>query len=162
MSERKKEIYDVASNYLANRMKTRMETETHLQKKGFCQKEIDAVLGSFEELGYLNDVEYVSIFISHGIRKGKTLWKIKKELEQKGVGKPDLEAGIQRHIDENQANPEEDEFERGVAIVTKIVDNAGFVDKKVLAKAGRKLVSLGYKSETVYRILGQFMQNIEV
>jgi len=157
-----KDIYDLASSYLANRMKTRKETEIYLKGKGFNQDVIDEVLDSFEEYGYLNDIEYVAVFLGHGIRKGKTLWRIKKELELKGVGLSDIENGIQRYTDENDENPEDHEFDRGLLQVQKMIGDAGEVDKKVLARAGRKLVSLGYKPEMVYGILGRFFKKTDI
>jgi len=152
------EIWDVASRFLANRMKTRSQLEKHLQTKEYPNDQIANVLAQFEEFGYINDIEYVAVYISHYIPKGQTLWRIKRELMERGVSGSNIEAGLERYMEETEHDPLADEFQRGKTQAEKIIGYQYPADSKLLAKAGRKLVSLGYRSETVYAILGEFMK----
>lgn len=152
------EIWDVASRFLANRMKTRSQLEKHLQSKEYPDEEIAEVLSRFEEYGYLNDTDYASVYISHGIPKGHAFWRIRKELSDRGVSDDCIDAGLQRYIEETDYDPVADEFQRGKLQAEKIIGQIMPADSKLLAKAGRKLISLGYRSETVYAILGEFMR----
>lgn len=152
------EIWDVASRFLANRMKTRSQLEKHLQTKEYPEDQISNILSSFEEYGYINDVDYAAVYISQCIPKGQTLWRIKMELKERGVSQSNIEAGIERYMEETEHDPVADEFQRGKIQAQKIIGQQSPIDSKLLAKAGRKLVSLGYRSETVYAILGEFMR----
>lgn len=152
------DIKDVATRFLANRMKTRSQLEKHLLTKEYSREEITELLSRFEEYGYLNDTEYATVFISHSIPKGQTLWRIKRELAERGISESHINDGLERYISETEHDPIADEYQRGMKQAEKIIGQQTPIDSKLLAKAGRKLVSLGYRSETVYAILGEFMR----
>lgn len=152
------EIWDVATRFLANRMKTRSQLEKHLLIKEYSRPEIAELLSKFEEYGYLNDTEYAAVFISHSIPKGKTLWRIKRELAERGISEIHINEGVERYIEETEHDPAADEFQRGKIQAEKIIGKQNPVDSKLLSKAGRKLISLGYRSDIVYAILGEFME----
>jgi SOS response regulatory protein OraA/RecX len=152
------EIWEVASRFLENRMKTKSQLKKHLQTKEYAENQIEMVLSQFEEYGYINDSDYAAVYISHCIPKGQTMWRIKRELKERGLSETNIEAGVERYIEETGHNPVDDEFQRGKLQAEKIIGNQTPLDSKLLAKAGRKLVSLGYRSETVYAILGEFMK----
>ena len=151
------EIWYVATRFAANRMKTKSQLEKHLLTKEYPRAEITELLSRFEEYGYLKDIEYAAVYISHGIPKGQTVWRIKRELLERGVSENHINYGLERYIEESAHDPIADEFQRGKWQAEKIIGLQTPVDSKLLAKAGRKLVSLGYRSETVYAILGEFM-----
>ena len=152
------DILDVATRFLANRMKTNSQLEKHLSSKEYPQEEISDLVLRFEEYGYLNDSTYAAIYISQGLQKGRTVWRIKRELLERGVSEIHIEAGLSQFMDETEQDPIADEFQRGMAQAEKIIRNQTEVDSKLLAKAGRKLMSLGYRSEMIYSILGEFMR----
>jgi regulatory protein len=152
------EIWDVASRFLENRMKTKSQLQKHLQIKEYPEDQIAKVISQFEEYGYINDSDYAAVYISHGIPKGRTLWRIKRELIERGLSESNIDAGLKRYIEETDHDPVADEFNRGKIQAEKIIGHEYPIDSKLLAKAGRKLVSLGYRSETVYAILGEFMK----
>ena len=149
------EIRDTAMRFLANSMKTTKQLGESLRKKGYSQDEIDPLLLEFQEYGYLNDREYAAVYISHGLPKGKTVWLMGRELSEKGIGREQFEAGLQQFIEENNIDPVSDEMERAKSIASKIFHDKPLIDDKLIAKAGRKLASLGYRSETIYNILGE-------
>jgi len=151
------DIWDTATRFLANRMKTRSQLEQHLVTKEYPADEISEVLTQLEEYGYLNDANYAAIYISHSVPKGQTLWRIKRELTERGITEANQNAGLEQYMDESGNDPRQDELQRGKLQAEKIIGQQRPVDEKLLAKAGRKLVSLGYRSETIYTILGEFM-----
>jgi SOS response regulatory protein OraA/RecX len=152
------EIWDAASKYLAYRMKTRHQLEMYLQSKEYPEHDISEVLSQFESNGYLDDAEYAAVFISHRIQKGYAFGRIKRELLDLGVPNEKIEAGLERYIDDKGVDPTGDEFERGKREAQKVISGHASIDSKLLAKAGRRLVSLGYRSETIYSILGEYMR----
>jgi len=152
------DIRDVAIRFLENRMKTMSQLEKHLLSKEYPEDQIAEVLSFFEDYGYINDVDYVAVYISHCIPKGQTIWRIQRELKERGVSDSSIDLGIKRYIEETEHDPIADEFQRGKIQAEKIIGQNNPADSKLLAKAGRKLVSLGYRSETVYAILGEFMR----
>lgn len=152
------EIWDAASRFMEKRMKTRSQLERHLQIKEYSAEQISEVLSQLEECGYINDSDYSAVYISHCIPKGQTLFRIKRELKERGVSQESIDAGINQYIEETNHDPAIDEFQRGKLQAEKIIGHQNPVDGKLLAKAGRKLVQLGYRSETVYAILGEFMK----
>ena len=152
------EIWDTASRFLENRMKTKSQLKNHLQTKEYPADEIDIVLAKFEEYGYINDSDYAAVYISHCIPKGQTFYRIKRELKERGISDSNIDQGLERYMEVNNHDPLVDEFRRGKEQALKIIGQQTPVDNKLLAKAGRKLVSLGYRTETVYAILGEFMK----
>ena len=152
------EIWDVASRFLQNRMKTRNQLEKHLQIKEYPEDQIAEILTRFENYGYINDTDYAAVYISHCIPKGQTFFRIQRELKERGIDESRIDAGLERYIEETGHDPLADEFQRGKNQAEKIIGQQNPVDSKLLAKAGRKLVSLGYRAETVYAILGEFMR----
>jgi SOS response regulatory protein OraA/RecX len=118
------------------------------------------VLDRFEATGYLDDVEYASVYISHRIPKGYTFRRISRELSELGVSKEQSEAGLARFIEEQGYDPTAEELQRGREQARKIIGTPATNDSKLLAKAGRKLVALGYTSDTVYAILGEYMRGV--
>jgi regulatory protein len=152
------EIWDVASRFLEKRMKTRSQLEKHLLLKEFPTDEIAKVLSQFEEYGYLNDSDYAAVYISHCIPKGQTMFRIQRELKERGVSESSITTGLEQYIEETSHDPTADEFQRGKKEAEKIIGQQHPVDTKLLTKVGRKLVLLGYRTETVYAILGEFMR----
>jgi SOS response regulatory protein OraA/RecX len=152
------EIRDVATRFIANRMKTKRQLEKHLQLKEYPTDEIVKIINEFEEYGYLNDIDYAAVYFSHCIPKGQTVWRIKKELVERGISESNIIAGLDQYSLETAHDPFADELQRGMAQAEKIIGNQTPIDSKLLGKAGRKLISLGYRSEMVYAILGEFMK----
>jgi SOS response regulatory protein OraA/RecX len=155
------DIRDTAMRLLANRMKTAKQLGESLRTKGYSDEEIDPLLTEFKEYGYLNDREYAAVYISHNLPKGKTVWLLSRELGEKGISQEHFQAGLQQFIEENNIDPAADELERAKGIAYKIFLDKTPIDNKLIAKAGRKLASLGYRSETIYRVLGELTRGKE-
>ncbi len=155
------DIREIAARFLANRMKTEHQMMKHLQTKNFADSEIAEILREFEASGYLDDIEYAAVYITHRIPKGYTFRRIGRELAELGISKEQSEAGLARFIEEQGYDPTTQELERGKEQAHKILGNTVVADKKQLAKAGRKLMALGYQSDTVYAILGEYMRGVK-
>ncbi len=152
------EIWDAASRFLENRMKTKNQLKNHLLMKEYPTDEVEIVLAKFEEYGYINDSDYAAVYISHCIPKGQAFYRIKRELKERGLSESNIDQGLEKYMEETNHDPLADELKRGKEQAQKIIGQQTPVDHKLLAKAGRKLVSLGYRTETVYAILGEFMK----
>lgn len=152
------EIWEAATKFLANRMKTKGQLEKHLQMKQYPESQISDVLYQFETFGYIDDIEYAAVYIAHRIPKGYTYRRIKRELSELGIPDGQIDDGLARFIEEQGYDPRTDELQRGKLEAAKIIGNQGTLDNKLLSKTGRKLVSLGYQSETIYSILGEYMR----
>ncbi len=152
------DIWEVASRFLERRMKTSSQLERYLQTKEYSAEQISKVLSQLEEYGYINDSDYVAVYISQCIPKGQTLFRIKRELRERGISEQNIQTGLDQYIEETNHNPMDDEFQRGRIQAEKIIGHLNPADTRLLAKAGRKLMNLGYRSETIYAILGEFMR----
>lgn len=93
----RREALDRAFSYLSHRPRSRFEVERHLRAKGFEPPAVAHALGRCEELGYLDDRAFAESWVRDRIRlKPRGRFKLKMELEDKGVSGADAEAAIDR------------------------------------------------------------------
>lgn len=152
------DAYDEGARFLARRMRTARETRQHLAQKGFGDSEIQKAMEFLTENRALDDEEYAAVYARRSLVKGKSTARIRAELKTRGISGPDIEAGLSRILpDDGRRNETEGERARSIAAgLLAGLDSPP--DSKALAKAGRKLAGLGYDSELIYRILGEYMQ----
>jgi regulatory protein len=145
------DIRDTAAKYLAYRARTCSEMKKHLAGKGFEEEQIQSLIGEFVALHYLDDEDYCHQYFRYGFGKGKGFARVKQELLEKGI---DSETISVAYADDETADTEE---ERARVQAEKIAEGR-VIDDKLLAKIGRRLVSLGYSTDVVYRIVGMYMK----
>ncbi|HOA98875.1 MAG TPA: regulatory protein RecX [Candidatus Atribacteria bacterium] len=81
-----KDIIRQGFRYLNRKMYTRGELFQKLARDGFSREEIEEALQFLEERGYLNDEEFVKIYVETRRRLNpRGLQAIKDELRRKGV-----------------------------------------------------------------------------
>ena len=81
-----KDIIRQGFRYLNRKMHTRGELFQKLARDGFSREEIEEALQFLEERGYLNDEEFVKIYVETRRRLNpRGLQAIKDELRRKGV-----------------------------------------------------------------------------
>ena len=81
-----KDIIRQGFRYLNRKMYTRGELFQKLARDGFSREEIEKALQFLEERGYLNDEEFVKIYVETRRRLNpRGLQAIKDELRRKGV-----------------------------------------------------------------------------
>ena len=93
----RREALDRAFSYLSHRPRSRFEVERHLRSKGFEPPAVAHALARCEELGYLDDRAFAESWARDRIRlKPRSRFKLRMELEEKGVSEADAEAAIDR------------------------------------------------------------------
>lgn len=151
-----KDIKDMAIKYLVYWDHTVYEMSKHLKEKEFDQFEIDKVISELLELKYLDDYNYCRKYMPYSAGKGKGKEKIKMELVQKGIEKHIIEEAM---IDEETEGEllSISEFERALFQGEKALCNQE-ITEKTLAKVGRRLSTLGYSTDIVYKVMGIIMK----
>ncbi len=150
------DINDVAVGYLAYRARTAKEMYDYLLKKGYDEEAINKTIENLKERKYIDDVSYVNQYIRYGFSKRKALYRIKRELNQKGVNQYDIEDGIYMFEDENETDINQIEKANAKREVEKILGNKDEIDQKLLDKAGRRLNTLGYHAGMIFSILNEY------
>lgn len=151
------EIRNEALRYLSNRPRTVSEMRDHLLKKGGSLEEIEKVIEDFIQCRYLDDVKYTEMYLRYALGKRKALYRIKYELQQKGVKEFDIEDGIYLFEDENSVDINEIQRENAYKEADKILGKLGEeIEKKHLDKLARRLNTLGYSSSVIASILGEY------
>src|SRR5665647_2022149 len=147
-----KNIKNMALKYCVYRDHTVYEMSKHLKEKEFEQNEIDKVLSDLLELKYLDDYNYCRKYMPYSEGKGK----IKLELLQKGIDKQTIEEAMTDEEAEGEILGIS-EFERALFQGEKAICNQE-ITEKLLAKVGRRLSTLGYSTEIVYKVMGMLMK----
>ncbi|MBK5263024.1 MAG: RecX family transcriptional regulator [Peptostreptococcaceae bacterium] len=151
-----KDIKNMALKYLAYRDHTVNEMSKHLKEKEFEQSEIDKAISDLLELKYLDDYNYCRKYMPYSAGKGKGKEKIKLELLQKGVEKQIIEEAMTDEEAEGEILSIS-EFERALFQGEKALCNQE-ITEKTLAKVGRRLSTLGYSTDIVYKVMGIIMK----
>lgn len=149
--------YDEAIRYLSRRMHTIKETSTYLAGKGHPAGDIERAIEALKDYGYLNDSAYASVYISSALGKGRSIHRILKELKIRGISSQDAESGLERNFSDSFSR-DNGERERALLEAKKIIDRAGVADHKTLARAGRRLATLGYPAGLIYAVLSEFQK----
>lgn len=76
----------IAVKYIGISKKSKLEVKTKLKSKQFEDDVVDEVVKYLEDLKYINDEEYVKLYISQNISFEKySIYEIKYKLKQKGI-----------------------------------------------------------------------------
>lgn len=145
------DIRDTAAKYLASRMRTCSEMKEYLAKKDFGEDEIREVIEEFRDFRYLDDEEYCRQYINYACSKGKGPLRIRQELADKGVDRETIGFALEDYYDRDE------ELERALRQAEKTLAGKP-VDEKIRGRLGRRLVSLGYSTDVVYKVIGICMR----
>lgn len=145
------DIRETAAKYLASRMRTCEEMNEYLKKKGFGEEEIAEVIREFIDFGYLDDEQYCRQYIKYASDKGKGSKRIRQELAEKGVDRDTVSFALDDYYDRD------DELERALRQAEKTIGDKP-VDEKMKGRLGRRLISLGYSTDVVYKVIGICMR----
>ncbi len=140
-------VTDIALRYIANRDHTKHEMINHLKIKGFTKEEIDKTIEYMIDLKYLDDYNYCIKYFNYSFRKGKGILRIKKELANKGVDKEVIDQAYLLGLEEPKS-----EYERGLIQAEKVILNQE-ITEKLMMKMARRLSSLGYSTDIIYKII---------
>lgn len=157
MSEKaKKSAMEVASDYLANRMRTIAEVRKRLTEKEFDETEIDETIEELIELKYLDDYEYAKRYYEYNAEKKRGSFRAMRELEEKGVEKETIKFALEDFEFESKI----DEYEMAISVAENEIDNAKIVDEKLVAKIGRSLNAKGFKKDDIFRVIEKIREKI--
>ena len=134
-----------ALNFLSNRAKTKKQVKEYLQKKGYTEKTVSAVMEKLIEYKYVSDENYAEDYVRvYSSKKGKRL--IAMELKQRGVLEDDMRLAL---------DSIENEEESALKIAEKYIKNKE-KSKENLLKGYKYLISKGFDydlaKQTVERI----------
>lgn len=142
-----------ALRFLSYRDRTSMEVKKHLLEKGYEKEEIESVAEELAQWSYINDGEYAGKYFQYVEKKGRSIGRMRKELQMKGVCTEDINRGL--HLWEEVAGSLAGrEYEAAKQQAMKISDGK-LGDPKTSGKIARRLSSLGYPSQLIYQILGE-------
>lgn len=142
---------DAALKYLSFRARTCGEVERHLLSKGFDVEEIRQTIERLKELRYVDDEDYCVRYLEYAAGKGRGPLRIRRELEEKGVDRETIQIAFEEY------ETEESDLDRAKEQAEKIARGKP-VDKKLLARIGRRLHSMGYPSDVIYQVIGMYMR----
>lgn len=129
--------FDKALSFISISKKTKKQVRQHLEKKGYTQITIDAVIEKMQNYSFVDDGEYAEDYArSYSKNKGKLL--IARELRQKGVSEEDMSVALENIGDETDS---------AVKIAEKYLKNKQ-KDKQNILKCYKYLLSKGFSYDT--------------
>ena len=149
MSEKvKKSAMEVASDYLANRMRTVAEVRKRLSEKEFDEAEIDEVINDLIGLRYLDDYDYAKRYYEHNAEKKRGSFRAMRELEEKGVDKETIKFALEDFKYESKI----DEYATAKSVAESVIDGAE-LDEKMRGKIARKLENRGFNTDIIIKVI---------
>ena len=138
---------EAAMSYLGYRMRTRLEMERHLQKKGFGDAAINGAIDMLAEYKYIDDLAFARQYIVSCLRFNKWgMKKIKYELSLKGVP-PDI-------FEEAAADADYPASDMILSLAEKKLKRpAGELDTAERKKLFAYLLSRGFSYDEIYSAL---------
>ncbi|ROM71699.1 recombination regulator RecX [Pseudomonas brassicacearum] len=133
-----------AMDLLARREHGRVELTRKLRQRGAPDELIDTALDRLTEEGLLSESRYLESFVSYRARSGYGPLRIREELGQRGLQRPDIELALR---------------ESGIDWQAQLADTwrrkfSGHlpIDARERAKQGRFLAYRGYSMEMINRL----------
>lgn len=133
-----------AMDLLARREHGRVELTRKLRQRGALPEMIDTALDRLTEEGLLSESRYLESFVSYRARSGYGPLRIREELSQRGLQRPDIELAL-RESGINWQEQLEDTWRRKFSGHLPI-------DARERAKQGRFLSYRGYSMEMISRL----------
>lgn len=133
-----------AMDLLARREHGRVELTRKLRQRGASDELIDTALDRLTEEGLLSEARYLESFVSYRARSGYGPLRIREELGQRGLQRPDIERALRDSGFDWQAQLR-DTWHRKFSGHLPI-------DARERAKQGRFLAYRGYSMEMINRL----------
>lgn len=140
---------EVASAYLANRMRTVQEVRKHLAEKEFPANEIEETVSDLIGLRYLDDYNYARIYYERNTEKRRGSLRAMRELEERGVDKQTIKFALEDYLYEAKVN----EYDMALDIAHRVAEDVKEIDDKLIAKVARKLEGAGYNRGDIFKVL---------
>ena len=158
----RREAADAGLHYLDLRPRTEKELRDYLKRKEYDEKEIDDAIEYLKEYGYVDDRKYCMEYFRFAQKKGRSDYRIIRELEQKGVSPEISRAELELIRESSDFDGRDlilDDRTKALDVAMKMVraekDKERIRDPKFQARVARRLSGLGYDSSTVYHVLSK-------
>ncbi|MBE7049597.1 MAG: regulatory protein RecX [Ruminococcaceae bacterium] len=137
---------DKALEILSRKSVSKKELSDKLLEKGYDEPIVNDTISELENLGYVNDEDYASLFLEHCMQKMWGRKKIRFEMKQKGI--PDC------IIDEKLSEFDEDDILEEIkeTVISKY-GNDDLSDMKTKAKITRYLASRGFDFPLIDKVI---------
>ena len=144
-----------AAAYINIKPRTEYQMKKYLEGKGFVEDVVSEVVNQLKEYNYIDDEEYASMYFRYGFEKGRGVERIKRELAEKGVRSDDIAIAYEELEEVPDQVAAAMEIAQSV-ISTIDIDELDYDEKRKLqAKIGRRLMSRGFSSDVVYKVVNR-------
>ena len=146
-----------AASYINIKPRTAWQVKRYLKEKGYEDEVISEVVDQLKEYRYIDDLEFSLMYFRYGFEKGRGISRIRRELAEKGVSSETIDIAYEEL--EDIPDQMEMAMEIGRSVIADIdTDDMDFDTKRKLqAKVGRRLMSRGFSSDVVYKVIGRLM-----
>ena len=137
---------------LSQRMHSVYEIKSKLKKKGFSYKIINSVIDETEKLNLLNDEQFAKNYIEELIYRGQGRYKIINSLQKRGISKELIDENL------NSIDDTVGEKKRAEEVLNKKMKSLAYKNiepRKLKEKLIRHLISRGFSSDIVYKIIDE-------
>ncbi len=137
--------------WLSYRSRSRWEAERYLERKGFSDSVVEAVLAEMQEYHYIDDARFTLEYIHSCLLRGLGPNRVRKDLKNKGVARDIVADGLSQFF-----NPEEDLI-RTISLLEKRMehDNAAR-DQKWLHRQVLFLKGRGFTEAVILKAVNKF------
>ena len=154
------DIDECAAKKLSQKEMSVKEMKDYLRKREYDEAEIDRVVKTMVDFGYLNDARFACEYLIYDIGRGRSKKRAFYDLRQKGVSDADIEAGYNEYLDE-YGEPDEHETAYGEAV--KVLHAADLepgcvpdeIRQKIEGRIARRLFTRGFSQSLIYEILSE-------
>lgn len=156
----KADIDECAARKLSQKAMCVKELRDYLTKREYEKEEIDRVISSMVEFGYLNDARFALEFLIYDIGRGRSRKKAFYDLKQKGVSDQDIEAGYNDYLEEfGEPDEHESAYSEALKVLRAADMEPGSIPKESLQKIegriARRLFTRGFSQSLIYEILSE-------
>ena len=133
---------------LSYRGRSRREAEGYLQRKGFDDAVIAAVIAEMEKWRYIDDRRFTDDFIESCLRRSWGPLRVRFALRSKGIARELVEEGLERYYSE-----ETEMLLAGKVQAKRTVPGAGGSDKGWARRQIAYLQRRGFHDQVIYKIM---------
>ena len=154
------DIDECAARKLSRKEMSARELREYLLKREYSQDEVDRLIKTMLDFGYLNDARFAAEFLIYDLGRGRSLKKAFYDLKQKGVSDADIEAGYNESLDEfGEPDEHKTAYEEAVKVLMAADLTPGHIPDdmrdKINGRIARRLFSKGYSQSLIYDILSE-------
>lgn len=146
-----------AVSYINIKPRTAYQVKKYLKDKGYEEDVIAEVTDQLKEYRYIDDMEFSLMYFRYGFEKGRGVSRIKRELSEKGVSSDIIDIAYEELEDIPDQFEMAMEIGHGAVAGIDIKELDFDVKQKLKAKIGRRLMSRGFSSDVVYKVIGRLI-----